>query len=100
MLRIEFVAGAQEKMVGVGQQDADAEIFGEIALGQSFDGGLRADGHEDGRFDGAVGGVQKTGAGAGVGALGHHFEGDLSQINSLQDGGEGVASAPDVYTWK
>ncbi len=74
-----------------------AEIFGEVALGQSFDGGLRAHGHEDGRFDGAVRGVQQAGAGAGVGALGHHFEGDLSQINSLQDGGEGVASGRCVY---
>ena len=28
----EFVAGPQIEVIGVGQQDADAEIFGQIAL--------------------------------------------------------------------
>jgi hypothetical protein len=61
-------------MVGVGEEDFHAEIFGEIALGESFDGSLRADGHEDGGFDCAVGGVEESGAGAGLGALGDDFE--------------------------
>ena len=47
---------------------------------EPFDGGLRADRHEDRRFDGAVRGVQQAGAGARVGTLGDHFEGDLGQL--------------------
>ncbi len=54
--------------------------FGEVALGEAFDGGLGADGHEDRGFDGAVGGVENAGAGAGVRALGQEFEGDLGQL--------------------
>ena len=70
----ELVAGAWVEMVGVGEEDLDAEVFGEIALGESFDGGLGADGHEDGSFDFAVGGVEEPGAGTGLGALGDDFE--------------------------
>ena len=77
----QLVAGAQVKVVGVGQQDADAEFFGEVALGQALDRGLGADGHEDGGFDGSVGRVQQPGAGAGLGALGDHFERDLRQAS-------------------
>ncbi len=36
--------------------------------------GLRADWHEDGRFDDAVRGVDQAGARAGVGARGLEFE--------------------------
>ena len=60
----QFVAGAQEQVIGVGQDDAGVEILREVALGEPFDGGLRADRHEDGRFDVAVRGVQQAGAGA------------------------------------
>jgi hypothetical protein len=67
----ELVAGAEEEMVGVGQQDFDAEIFGEVALGESFDGGLGADRHEYGGFDGDMGGVKESRARAGFGALGY-----------------------------
>ena len=75
----ELVPGAQVEMIGVGQQDADAEIFGQVALGEPFDRGLGAHGHEDGGFDGAVGRMQQAGAGARSGALGDDFEGDLPQ---------------------
>jgi hypothetical protein len=58
-----------------------AEIFGQVALGESFDRGLRADGHEDRRFDGPVRRVQQSRAGAGVRAFGDDFEGDLGQLD-------------------
>ncbi|SPF44226.1 conserved hypothetical protein [Candidatus Sulfopaludibacter sp. SbA4] len=88
----ELVAGAQVEMVGVGQQDFHAEVFGEIALGETFDGGLRAYGHEDGGFDGAVGGVQEAGAGTRVGALGDYFEGNGAQIEIVaRRGGDVIA---------
>ena len=76
-------------MIGVGQQDPDAEILGEVALGEAFDGGLRADRHEDGGFDGPVRGVEQAGAGAGVRAFGDHFEGDLGLKSRLWHGEEG-----------
>ena len=66
-----LVAGPQEQMIGIGQQDLDAEILGEVALGESFDRGLRADRHEYRRFDGAMRGVEQAGARAGLRALGH-----------------------------
>jgi len=50
----QFVPGAQIKMIGVGEKDFRAELF-ERFLGQAFDRGLRAHGHEEGRLDGAVG---------------------------------------------
>ena len=75
----QFVAGAQEEMVGVGEDDAGLEFVPEIALVQSFDGGLRADRHEDGRRDVAVRGVQDAGAGACDRAFGEEFEGDLAR---------------------
>jgi len=68
-------------VVGVGEEDGDGEIVGEVALAKSFNRGLGADGHENGGFDGAVGGVEETGAGAGVGAFGHHFESNLAQFS-------------------
>ena len=57
-----------------------AEVRGEVALGEPFDGGLRPDGHENRGFDGSMGGVEQAGAGAGVRALGLNFEGDLGQL--------------------
>ena len=76
----QFVAGAEEQVIGIGEQDLDVEILGEVALGQSLDRGLRADGHEDGRLDVAVRGMEQAGAGAGVGTLGKDFEGNLAQV--------------------
>ena len=75
----EFVAGAEVEVVGIGQQDGDAKILGQIALGKAFDGGLGADGHEYRRFDGAVRRMEQSGAGTGMRAFGDDFEGDLGQ---------------------
>ena len=47
-------ARPQIQVIGVGQQDADAEILGQVARAQPLDGGLRAHRHEHGGFDGAV----------------------------------------------
>ena len=74
------VAGAEKEMVGIGQQDLHAEIFGEIALRESFDGGLRAYRHEDGRLDAAMRSMEQAGARARDGTLGYYFEGNLRQI--------------------
>jgi len=71
---------AQIKMIGVGQQDLHAEIVGQVALAEAFDGGLRAHRHEDRGLDGSVRRVQQAGARPRVGALGNHFEGDLGQV--------------------
>ena len=68
-------------MIGVGEQDLDAKAFGEIALGEAFDGGLRTDGHENGRFDDAVVGVEQSGTGAGMRTLGDEFETKLRQFS-------------------
>jgi hypothetical protein len=45
------MSGAQVEMIRIGEQHRHAEIFGEVALGESFDGSLCAHGHEYGRFD-------------------------------------------------
>jgi len=61
-------------MIGVGEDDAGVKIAGEVALGDAFDGGLGADGHEDRRLDDAVVGVEESGASASGGALGLYFK--------------------------
>src|SRR6266478_2525183 len=73
----QLVTGSQIKMIGVGEQNRGIEVLGEVALGEPFDRGLRADGHEHGRFDIAVSGMQHTGAGACDRTLGLNLEGDL-----------------------
>ena len=75
----EFVPGPQVEMIGVGQQDLHAEIFGQVALGEPFDRGLRADRHEDRRLDGPVRRMQQSRAGTRVRTFGDNFEGDLGQ---------------------
>src|ERR1700681_1448654 len=45
-----FDAGAEIEMVGVVEQDLNVE-FVENVLGDAFDGGQGADGHEDGSFN-------------------------------------------------
>ena len=62
----DLVAGPQREMVGVAEHDLHADLF-ELGRRQTLDGGLRADGHERGRLDGAMAGVQAAAAGAGVG---------------------------------
>jgi hypothetical protein len=61
------------------EEDLDAEVGREVALVETLDGGLGAYGHEDGGFDDAVGGVEEAGAGAGGGAFGDDFEGNLGR---------------------
>ncbi len=55
------MSGTQIKMISVGEDDFRAEIF-ERLLGKGFDGGLRAHGHEERSFDGAVGRGQAAAA--------------------------------------
>ena len=57
-------------MVGISEEDLNAEVVSEVALGKAFHSGLGADGHEDGRLNGAVGRVEETSPGTGVRALG------------------------------
>jgi hypothetical protein len=49
------MAGPKVEVIRVGEQDADVEILGEIALRESLTV-ARADGHEHGRFDITVSG--------------------------------------------
>lgn len=73
-------------MVGVGEDDTGAQFLAEIALGQAFDGSLCADGHEDGRRDVAVIGVEDAGACARDGAFGEEFEVDPARQSRLYCG--------------
>jgi hypothetical protein len=61
-----LVAGTQIEMVGVAEDDFCAEGF-ERVLGNGFDGSLRADGHEDGGFNGLMGQEETAAAAAGGG---------------------------------
>ncbi len=62
-----LVTRAQIKVIGVAEDDFDAERF-ERVLRDGFDGALRADGHEDGGFDGLMG--QEETAAAATGGCG------------------------------
>ena len=73
------MSGPQVEMIGVGQQDLHAEIFGEVALREPFDRRLCAHRHEDRRLDRAVRRVQQPRAGTRVRTFGDDFEGDLRQ---------------------
>ena len=66
--------------------DAAAQFLAQVALGEAFDGGLRAHGHEDGRGNVAVIGVEDAGAGAGHGAFGEEFEVDPARQSRLYCG--------------
>jgi hypothetical protein len=80
----EFVAGTEEKMVSVGEDDGGFEIFPKIPLREALHGCLGSDGHEGGGGDIAVLSVKDAGAGAGYRAFGEKFEGDLAgQVFSL-----------------
>ncbi len=56
----QFMPGTKIKMIGVGQQDLDAQRF-QFLLPHALDGTPRAHGHEHGRLHRAVGGVQQPG---------------------------------------
>src|SRR2546427_8763863 len=60
-----LVPGPQVKMIGVGQQDLDAQPL-EILLGHAFDAARRADRHEGGSLDDSVGRMEEAGARAGA----------------------------------
>ena len=53
----QLVAGAKVEVIRVAEQNTDVEILGEVALGESFDGGLGAHGHKHGRRDIAMPGM-------------------------------------------
>jgi hypothetical protein len=73
-----FMARTEKKVIGVAEDDGGFEIFPKVPLGEAFDSGLSADGHERGRGNVTVFGVENTGAGTSVRALGEKFEGDLA----------------------
>src|SRR5579872_3634970 len=66
-------------MIGVGQQNLNAQVFGQVALRQPLDRSLRSHGHEHRSFDGSVSGVEQAGARPCAGALGDYFKRDLRQ---------------------
>ena len=68
------MAGPQEQVIGVREDDVCVEFAVQIALQDAFDGGLGPDRHEDRSFHNAVRGVEQSRAGAGVGTLGLKFE--------------------------
>ena len=68
-------------MISVRQDDARVEIVYQVALRDAFDGGLRADRHEDRRLDGAVGGVHQARARASIGTDGLQLEAHLSNVS-------------------
>jgi len=86
----QLVAGAQVEVIRVAQQNADAEILRKVALGESFDGGLRADRHEHGRLDIAMPGMQDAGAGARDWTFCLDLEADLRHLLIVGSGGLGV----------
>jgi hypothetical protein len=73
----QLVPGTQIKVICVAQKNAYVEILGQVALRQSFDRSLSADGHEHRRLDIAVGRMQHAGARARDRALRLDLEGDL-----------------------
>ena len=81
-----FVTGAQKQMVGIGKNDLRVEFGFEIALRETLDGGLGANGHEYGSFDDTVGGMQEPGACAGDWTLGLNLEAKNRHEFLLSDG--------------
>jgi hypothetical protein len=69
-----FMAGPEEEMVGVREDDFGVKVVGEVAWREPFDGALRADGHENRGFYNAVGRVEQAGTSAGLRAGGLDFE--------------------------
>ena len=69
-----LVPGTQKQVIGVGEDDLGVEVVNEVARGERLDGGLGADGHENRRFDDAVGGMEQAGARPCFGAGSLDFE--------------------------
>src|SRR5579862_946628 len=65
-------------MIGIAEDDPRAEFVPKIALVQAFNRRLRADRHENGSRDIAVGGVQNSGARARYRAFGEELKGDCA----------------------
>jgi hypothetical protein len=78
----DFGAGAEIKMVGVAEKNLDAEVL-EHGLGLAFDCRLRADGHEDGSFDGSVRSEELRAAGFAGGRADVEFEGQRGIVAGL-----------------
>jgi len=74
----ELVAGTEEEVISVAENDGSAEIFGEVTLRKALDRGLSANRHEDRGGDVTVFGVKDSRAGAGYGTFGLKLEGDLA----------------------
>jgi len=68
---------AQVQVISITEQNADIEILGKVALGEPFDGSLRADRHEHRRLDIPMPGMQHPGSGAGDGTFSLDVECDL-----------------------
>ena len=77
------MAGTQVEVIRVGEQDADVEILCQVALGDSFDGSLRADGHKHGRFDIAMSCMQHAGAGSRDRTFCLDLEADVRHVFNL-----------------
>ena len=91
----QFVSRPDKEVVRVGEDDGRAKVVGKVALGEPFDGRLRAHRHEDRRFNIPVRRVQDAGAGAGVRTLGYSFERDASQIRLYA---RGITASPYIPT--
>ena len=72
--RNRFVPRPQIKVIGIGQQDAHAQLIRQIALRKPFYRGLRPHRHKRRGFHDAVRGFQKAGARPRFPALGHNFK--------------------------
>jgi hypothetical protein len=75
-----FVAGTQEEVVSIAQDDFCVEVFNQLARQKTFDGRLRTDGHKHRSFDIAMRSMQNPRARAGGGAGGLEFESEQDPI--------------------
>jgi hypothetical protein len=82
----EFVAGAEEEVVGVGEEDLNAELF-EFPLGNALDGCGGSDGHECRRVKRSVRSDQAAETSAG----GIGFEDLKGKTHSQVRAGRGLA---------
>jgi hypothetical protein len=70
----DFMAGPEEKVISVGENDRRVDFVQKLLRGKPFDSRLSADGHENRGGNRAVGGVQEPRARARNGALSLKFE--------------------------
>ena len=102
-LRTWSTPGSQVEMIGIAQQNLDAEFFQQI-LRNAFDAGKRAHRHEDWGFDFSVGSEQAAFAGRARSGVnlelqGHCVDcsnrtGPLNSTNSIKRKGESHRAAP------